>query len=263
MNLGISSYFGYQLPLAERVALIRDTGFTHTSIFWGPPEELWVTPRRDTMPDVIREARLFLENLHVPFEDCNQIWSANAADRAAFLERHLAAVRDAAKHNVDCVVLHLSKGSNEPGPNEEGLELFRRLVRAAEDAGVKIAVENTRRDDILDYVLSRINSRLLGLCYDSSHDWLWGSPRIGSLRNWGHRLMQTHFSDVSDGADRHLLPRDGTVDWHEIAAAFPLETYKGVRLLEVVPAHAGEYESAAAFLSEARERLEWLNRVLA
>ena len=262
MSLGLFSYFGYQLPLARRSRLIKDAGFTHTSIIWGPPEELFAAGKQDTIPDIIRNAGLFLENLHVPFENSNQIWSQNDSERGAFVERHLAAVKDAVRHDVDCLVLHVSSGSNAPGPTEKGLQDFRRIVAAAEDAGVKLAIENTRRDDILDFLMSRIASPALGFCYDSSHDWLWGAPRTGSLRRWGHRLLYTHFSDVSDSQDRHLLPCDGIIDWPQIADVFPRRTYRGILSVEVA-ADPRVPELPAAFLAKARERLEWIGDLLA
>jgi sugar phosphate isomerase/epimerase len=263
LNLGISVYFGYRLPLAERIRLIKEAGFTHTTLWWGPPEEMYESGKQHAMPELVRSAGLILENLHAPFEECNQLWSANPSERAAFVERHLSAVKDCARHNVKDLVFHVSQGSGGPGPNEEGLDDFRRIVAAGEDARVGIVVENTRRDDICDFLFSRVDSPALGFCYDSSHDWLWGNPRTHLLRAWGQRLRQTHLSDPDDNGDRHVLPGDGLIDWNLIAPAFPRDTYRGILMLEVMPRDVRAYDSPAAFLAEARKRLLQLGGRLA
>jgi sugar phosphate isomerase/epimerase len=94
-------------------------------------------------------------------------------------------------------------------------------------------------------------------CYDSSHDWLWGRPRLGTLRRWRHRLAQTHFSDAGDDdEDRHLLPRSGRIDWDAVAEAFPAQTYAGVLLLEVIAGSPSE--PPEQFLAQAHRQLTWL-----
>jgi sugar phosphate isomerase/epimerase len=259
---GIFSYFGYRLQFAERIALIKEAGFTHTSVWWGDPEELFHSDKLHLIPEIVRGAGLVLENLHVPFEGCNDLWSDSADARSRFTAQHLAWLGDCATQQIPCMVLHVSHGAEGPGPNAAGLNAFRRIVADAEERSIILAVENTRRDDILDYVFESIQSPALRFCYDSSHDWLWGAPRTGSLRRWGHLLVQTHFSDNTENEDRHHLPGEGVVDWPAVAAAFPRDTYTGRIMLEVLPSNIERTMPPDQFLAKARESIEWLAGML-
>jgi sugar phosphate isomerase/epimerase len=126
---------------------------------------------------------------------------------------------------------------------------------------VKLAVENTQRADYVDCVLENITSPYLGLCYDSSHDFLYGDKPGGLLRRWGGRLLATHIGDNDGLEDRHWLPWEGSIDWGEVRKSFPVGTYEGCLNLEVFPKDAGA-ESAANFLGRARRSVERLKGFL-
>jgi sugar phosphate isomerase/epimerase len=126
-------------------------------------------------------------------------------------------------------------------------------VKYAEDVNVVLAVENTRRQDVIEIALEEIVSPHLGLCYDSSHDFLYGTPPGSILQRWGQRLVTTHFSDNQGKRDDHWLPGEGTVNWDIIRTCFPSETYSGTLHLEVFP-RPGQEMSAQDFLNSAYQR---------
>jgi len=136
---------------------------------------------------------------------------------------------------------------------EGGLITINGLLQIAEASNVVLAIGNTRRPDYLDYVFSNLDSRHLGFCYDSSHDFLPGKSRGGVLKNWSELLVAVHLSDNRGETDDHALPGDGTIDWDVIEVGFPKDRHQGVIMLEVVPQGSGE-TTANKFLAAADKR---------
>lgn len=230
-QLGIYASFGFHVPFADRIALIRDAGFGATSIWW---EEDRPEARRlrHLVPDIVRRAGLYLDNIHVPYKGCNDLWSDIDGDRERAVLRHLSWIEDCRRHQIPQLVMHVTMGNVRP-PNAQGLESLRRIVAAGEDAGVRIAIENTRSSEHVHFLLENVPSPTLGLCYDASHAWLYDSDPAALLRNWGHRLSATHLSDTDGKRDVHWLPGRGVIEYPAIAAAFPKESFSGVNMLEV------------------------------
>ena len=93
-------------------------------------------------------------------------------------------------------------------------------------------------------------SKNLGLCFDTSHDFLYADPPLQLLKDWGHRLVTTHFSDTDGRRDYHWLPGEGSIDFNSVGEHFP-ESYTGCHMLEVVPKVKGG--PLDEFLVRARE----------
>lgn len=258
-RLGLFAWFGVPIPFVERMSLIRDAGFEATSLWWEEDDE---TRRRlrDLAPDIVRNAGLHLDNLHAPYAGCNALWSDNATERLAMIDRHLGWVEDCARHDVPMLVMHVTQGNTVAPPNAHGLDSMRRIVSAAEKRDLRIAIENTRGEQHIHWILDQIDNPALGLCYDSSHDWLYAADPVALLSRWGHRVMTTHLSDTDGRRDRHWLPGEGAVDFERIAAQPAWQQYAGTCLLEVVPKDRSE--DVRGFLARAydagcatRERL--------
>jgi sugar phosphate isomerase/epimerase len=153
-----------------------------------------------------------------------------------------------------------SKGEQPGNPTEAGFVALEKLVKVAEDSNVRIAVENTMQPDLVDLIFTRIRSDYFGLCYDTSHDYLY-SPQPGELlKRWGHRLMVTHLADNDGILDRHWLPGLGILNWKEIASRWPMKTYKGSLILEVFSKDQVK-ESAADFMASSYRSIQWLHNL--
>ncbi len=247
-SLGLFAWFGLPIPFSERMAMIRDAGFDATSLWWEEDDDMRRRLRHLT-PDLARNAGLHIDNLHAPYDGCNDLWSELDEDRRSMVRRHLGWVDDCARHGVDTLVMHVTQGTATPPPNEPGLDSIRRIVEKGEDLGVTIAVENTRSPAHLDWLFDRIQSPRLGLCYDSSHDWLYCAEPGHLLRRWGPRLLCTHLSDTDGRRDQHWLPRNGVIDFAILRNAASWDKFTGCYLLEVVPRDRGDHVSK--FLAEA------------
>ncbi len=254
--LGIFSWFGYVLPLQKRLKLIKTAGFDATSLWWEDEETLGGL-EKDDMPDLVRKNGLVLENIHVPYDHCNDLWSENALDRTDIVNKHIAWLQDCARHNIPMMIIHVTDGPKPPDPNRFGLNSLLQILEIAEEFDVAVAVENTGSPAHLHSLFSGIESESLGFCYDTSHDWLHGAEKGESLQKFGHRLMATHFSDNDGQQDRHWLPGEGIVDWPRVAGALRSSSYTGTLTLEVVR-KTGLDESPEAFLARAYEQLTWV-----
>ncbi|HOF86519.1 MAG TPA: sugar phosphate isomerase/epimerase family protein [Armatimonadota bacterium] len=255
---GIFAWFGYRMPLPELFRLVRAAGFRSVSLWWDPAPTRCATVHG--MPALARDAGLYVESAHVPFSRSNALWAADPAVRQPVLEEYLAWLGDCAVHRIPRLVMHVVSGHGPEAPTETGMDSFRQLVRAAEARGVTLALENTRRPDLLSALLAAFPSPRLGLCYDISHDRLWPAEAPGLLWRHGDRLATVHLSDTDGRLDRHWLPGDGVVDWPAFAAALP-RGYAGPLMLEVMP-YKTPALSAEAFLAEASQRAGRLDALI-
>jgi len=255
--LGLFLWFGIALPIPARLQAIRAAGFDAVSLFWDVRRGMG-RERLHALPGLVRDAGLQVENAHLPFVRCNDLWCEEDAVREAFVSRHLGWLDECAACGVPLVVLHLSSGDAPPPPTAAGLAALHRIVEAADARGLAVAVENTRKTAYLDLALAEIASPRLGFCYDASHERLWGSGDL--LRRHGDRLLAVHLSDNDGRLDRHWLPGDGVIDWPALLRDFP-RGYRGPITLEVVAQDA--QEAPGAFLDRAGGRVRWLADLIA
>lgn len=257
--LGIFSWFGFVLPLPERLKLIKEAKFDATTIWW--EDEVGTEKiKKEDMPKIVRDSGLVLENIHVPYEGCNNIWSDSYSSRKEALFKHLDWLSDCYKHNIPVMVMHITDGENLPLPNKYGIESINKMVRRAEEVGVILAVENINRVDYIDFVFNEIQSPNLGFCYDSSHDWMYSKNKVEILKKWDHLLVSTHLSDNDGIKDRHWLPGEGNIDWKKVCDNFPKVSYTGFMTLETVS--RSHEEKPSEFLKNAYKSLNWIRSLI-
>lgn len=251
LRLGIYAGFGFHVPFEERLALIREAGFGATAIWWEEKNPR-IRAIRDRAPDLIRKAGLFLDNIHVPYYACRELWSPDAAERADAVSLHLGWIDDCARHAIPRMVMHVSLGTSTPAPGPAGLDSFERLTERAAASGIGLAIENTHQDAYVDVLLDRIDNPALQLCFDSSHDRLYAQTPGSLLDRWQSRLTALHLSDTDGRRDRHWLPGEGVVDFGLLRPNWE-ESYEGVYMLECVPKDRNE--DPARFLARAYDSL--------
>lgn len=250
---GIFSWFGWVLPLPERLKLIQKAGFYATTLWW-EDEIGYPVIKKEAMPDLVRASGLVLENIHIPYNDCDDLWSESKTTRAAIVRKYTGWLNDCAQHQIPIMVMHITDSLNLPSPGQcavYGLDSISRLVKAAEDTGVIIAIENTGREDYIHLVLSEIDSPSLGLCYDSSHNRIYGKNNLNLLEQRVHRLVTTHLSDNDGNQDRHWLPGYGIIDWPKIGNVLSAGQYHGYLTLEVYPTREQFKKAPEHFLFQA------------
>jgi len=258
--LSIFAWFGYKLPKKACFDLIRQAGFDGTSLWWNNDVS---DDNFYENPEIAKNAGLFIENIHAPFEKMNYIWEDNLGGEAVS-EYLLKCVDDCCDYEIPVMVMHSSFGETEP-VNEIGLRRFDLLIERAEQKNINIALENMRKTSLIKQttqLLERFDSERLGFCYDSGHDNARQSkePEFDLLDRFGNRLMMLHLHDNESVDDQHLLPFDGTTDWKKIMKRIANTGYTGTVSLEV---HNTGYESlnAEEFLKLAFERAKKLELI--
>lgn len=252
--LTIYDWFGYEIPLKERYRLIKAAGFDGVLLWWsngfGRDSLGWNDYRRG--PEMARAAGLFIENIHTPCDQQNDLW-LDHANGEAVADCYLQCVADCAEFEIPTMVVHLP---NDEHPHSAvGLDRMRRIAEKAERLGVNVALENLRNRSNLSYVLAQVDSPRVGFCYDCAHHYS-RNPDADFLTLYGDRLMALHLHDNGDG-DTHRLPLDGTVDWATAMRNIAATGYTGPTAIEAMN-WAYTQISAAEFLQKAIDRAKKL-----
>lgn len=249
-RLGIFAWYGYQGSIEDRLQMIADVGFDATCLWLGEEEETVRTGHPEVMVEAARKFDLYIDNVHAELKHCNYIWSEKADERSYLFKEYKKGIHFCAEHNIPALVVHICSSDNPPPMNQHGIDLIGDLVEVADKHKVILAIENTRRQEYLDRVFSTFNSKYLGLCYDSGHDYLWGNPYREILKKWGKLLTTVHLADNAGQQDDHWIPCEGKLDWPEVMNTLSREKYEGTLLLEVYP-KTTKVKTQPAFLSQA------------
>src|SRR3989339_1133103 len=193
-HLGISSHFGFDLLLEQRLQLISQAGFSSTFILFEEEDDFIKKNETQKIPELVNDSGLLLEHIHASYKDANLIWSRDLSDQKKIKTYYQDCIKFCSKYSIPHLVVHPSQSSTPPSFSKSGLKIFADLTLLAQDQNVKIAVENTRVDSYTDFILDNIKSKNLGLCYDTSHDNLYGNPAFGLLQKYSKRLFVTHIS---------------------------------------------------------------------
>lgn len=253
MKYGIFSWFGIRLSFGHRIAAIKRAGFDTTSVWIDTEGHLETDP--EDVPRIVRDAGLELEYAHAPYSRINSIWDEKTSGE---MGRELEGCVDyCERHRIPVLVTHLTKGYRIREANDCGLETVAHIVAYARERNVRLAAENTKHDRVVESVLDAIIDPALGLCFDTSHDNLYGEPRFGLMERYPGRILCFHLSDNDGKADDHWPPLQGAVDWEGFAGKFP-GAYSGALHLEILPRE--KPADADVFLREALESLRALER---
>ena len=230
-KLGVFIWFGYQIPIPERLQRIRETGFETVLHSWDDSFKEQDGFSREEQVALIRKAGLEIENAHLQFRTINDLW-LDTQDGQAVFEGYLADMDSLARHEIPVAVLHPTTGKTPPPISDTGMRRIRALVERAEKRGVRIAMENVRKNEYLVHILDSIASPMLGLCYDSGHDLIWSAVPYALLDRYKDRLFAVHLHDNRGQNDDHLAPGEGIINWEIVRAGIERSAYLGSYTLE-------------------------------
>jgi L-ribulose-5-phosphate 3-epimerase len=222
-GLGIFSWFSYQLPIQVRLEFIKNVGFNATSLWWGdePNED------KNSQPELARRIGLEIDYIHAPANNPNDLWY-DGIDGDDYLNLLISCIDDCSKHDINAVVAHITRLSSKPLVSEIGLNRIKKLVDYAEKKQVFVALENMNSIPHLDFIFRNIQSKRLGFCYDSGHEFC-NHPNADCLSRYGDKLFTVHLADNFGDDDTHLLPFDGAINWDKVM--LNLKRCKEVRYL--------------------------------
>ncbi|MCE1247533.1 MAG: sugar phosphate isomerase/epimerase [Firmicutes bacterium] len=253
-KLGIFSWFGFDLPLPERLRLIKEAGFTHTSLWWGNDGDEYVPVNKHESVETARATGLEIDNFHVPFLRCCDLWSNNESLRKALVEDHFRWIEDCAHHRIPTMVFHITRGWQPVDSIPAGLDSIAAIIGKAEECGIKLAVENTRQIDKLELIFNEFQSDFFKICFDTSHFWLYSRENPEPFFKLGKHIITTHISDNDETEDRHWIPGLGKTDWNLITKILRNGRYNGLIHLELLRQLPGDNDSPEVFLERAYKK---------
>lgn len=243
----------------DTIRAIKNRGFNNIFIQWydddkweyGQEKQLWLA----------RELGLNIIFAHLGYQKTNTIWlEGDEGDRQ--VERYKNDIRVCLENGINLVVMHVC-GKDAPNYNELGLKRFREIADYAKELGVRIAFENTRNPEHLEYVISNIQNDNIGVCFDIGHAHTYYNDEF-NFDLYKNRIFAVHFHDNDGtGIDQHLLPFDATVPWERIMPRLKNAGYSGPVTME--SCYRNEYlenMSVDDFYKEAFERGEKIARLL-
>jgi hexulose-6-phosphate isomerase len=181
--------------------------------------------------------------------------------RAKGVEALRTAIADAKFYGADTVLLVPGRVSNPETENYEqcyarSQEEIRKVLPAADAAGVKIAIEVvwndfiTKPEQLVQYV-DDFKTPTVGAYFDCSNMLKYGMPAATWIRTLGPRMLKFDFKGYSH-KNKWVAIGDGDEDWPEVLKALDEIGYHGWATAEV--AGGGE--------KELRDIAERMNRVL-
>lgn len=245
----IYDWFGYEMSIQERYRSIKQAGFDGVLMWWS---EGFGRNDYRSGPKIAREAGLFIENIHTPFQVKENLWLDNLNGESA-AECYLQCVADCAEFEIPTMVVHLPDEDNTDSTLV--LDIINRITEKAEQLGVNVALENLWNFTTLAYILEQVDSLRIGFCYDCAHHYRY-CPSDDLLSMYGSRLMALHLHD-NCGDATHRLPFDGTIDWSAAMKKITETGYSGPTAIEAMN-WGYEDLSADKFLFEAFERAKRL-----
>ena len=247
-NTGIFNWFGYVMPMEERLCSIKKAGFDSTMLWW--EDEYW--PRDIDKSSFVKMADscgLKVDNYHLPYESTNLLFSRESTLRNRYVTQVMQQMEGCKAAGAERVVMHIADRTDTAPDTASMLKSMETIVRQAENIGIKIAAENTHYFKQIDILLQEIDSPYLGLCYDTSHDFVQGQSKGALLTKHRSRLMCVHISDNDFVEDRHWLPGNGLIPFKSF-----IDTVKDsgcCMSMEVYPSEQEKSLSPEEFLQKA------------
>ena len=183
-------------------------------------------------------------SVHAPFGKETNLSAIDDEERAKALETNQKLLQKVGIAGVEMIVVH--PGVSED--NEENLktmsslivESLAELVVAAEQEGVKLALENMlpkhpgSDDEELLNMVKQIDSPWLGVCFDSGHAHVAGDMRkhFETLKD---SIITFHIQDNDGTRDMHLQPGYGTTNWRDFADVLNTMNFTDPIVIEAAP----------------------------
>jgi sugar phosphate isomerase/epimerase len=175
--------------------------------------------------------------VHAPLSDIN-IASPNEGIRCAAVKEVTDCIRTSREIGVDLVTIH--PGHLSPitlAHKDIAMDLSResltKICRAADDAGISLALENMPKMAMIacityEDVLSLIEGTEMRICFDFGHANTSGC--INEFLEHADMFANIHIHDNCGKWDEHLVPGKGTIGFEKYM--YRLKEYKGMYVYE-------------------------------
>lgn len=246
-----TSQFARRFPMEDVIVLMKNAGFDAMDFSFHIDEKYYGECTDG------EEAKRYFLNLRAIAEANGMTFNqAHAPEGSSFLDMEKTvrrfhdirrAIRNAGYLGIDVVVVHPVQHLQycEPGVPEQlfemNMEFYNALKPYADDAGVKIGVENMwqQPNGIIDHstcsspdefvrYMDTLNNDTFVACLDIGHAPLVRVDPVALIRALGKdRLKALHVHDVDGKDDLHTLPYMSKVNWDSVTAALKEIGYEG------------------------------------
>lgn len=273
MRFGLSTHLFHAERLTQaHVDRIAAAGFDAVELFATRTHFDYRDDRHiSDMATWLRSAGVAPISVHLPISEglTAGVWgraystaSPSRQAREDAVEETRAALRAAGALGCATGVLHIGIPDGQPGPNDGNSNAAAResvvtLARAAEETGVRLALEVipnalSSAGALVD-LFADLDLGLAGVCLDFGHAHMRGGVSDAVETLSGH-VITTHVHDNRGRDDEHLVPFDGTIDWPAALTSVAKVGYAGPLIFEV--AALDDAERTLARTVEARRRLQ-------
>ena len=263
----LSTWLVGNVEAEAAIRLMADAGFTQIELSagWAPIVAQWESAPEETC------ARLADAGITVPSVHCprmgRQIDLLDDDSRIASVQEDIRYFGLMQASGIPEIVIHPVSGGADrsdeawaatPAQSRKSLEA---LADAAEEAGLRLAVENLGRDGHPGSTMASILELIdglgdhVGLCMDIGHSQQAQLDLLDELQIAlsSGKLFTLHLHDVDiDGKD-HRIPGEGCLDFVPFLQALRDQKYNGGRTLEVSAAPAEMVEERIGMTAAVRE----------
>lgn len=255
-----NSFLAKEYGQRKALEMIAGAGFDCLDMYFGymakdDQNEFLQPGAKDLCKDLRRRAEelgIFYNQAHAPYRMDHKPWLEG--DREHILNRYRVSFELAGILGVRNVVVHplhcMNYFDHDPAwILEKNVEYYSALIPMAQDAGVKIAIENMWRRNRYnkaicnsacaspyehrDYVdACNAVAPVFVACLDVGHSVLTNYDPVKAIEVLGSRLDALHIHDVDGVGDNHTRPLTQIVDFYGIVDALGRVGYKGEFTLE-------------------------------
>lgn len=221
----------------------------------------------EILMDYYRPAKVAADKYGIAFAQAHAPFPMHVPGHPEVLEYLIMVVQKmlALCKMLECpyLIVHPSNFPSKKQEFEENMAMYRQLIPAAKQSGVKICLENMHliraahkvggacsnmeeANRYIDALNAEAGEEIFGFCYDVGHANLTSNDVLEDLRTLGHRLFALHIHENDAMKDLHLVPfatrttkKDWTTDWEGFFQGLREIGYKGAVNFEVPGAFLG------------------------
>jgi sugar phosphate isomerase/epimerase len=202
----------------------------------------WEIEKTADIARLARELNMEYQSIHSPFYEMNLVWR-EGEDGDRVTNMLIDCINDCAQNEIPVMVIHPYIGFDFENyiPTAIGIERFGKMIRYAEECGVKLGFENIEGEPFLEAIMTEFhNSPALGFCLDTGHEQCYNRGK-DMLALYGDKLCHTHFNDnlgslgkdITWLDDLHYTMGDGIVDWKNVMTRIRKTGYSGIIMCEL------------------------------
>ncbi|MBR4004143.1 MAG: sugar phosphate isomerase/epimerase [Clostridia bacterium] len=217
------------VDMISTLKAIKKAGFDGVFIQWY--HQNWQLNELEQFK-LCKELGLEVEFAHLGYDDLKYMWLEDKKGDE-LTEQYLKDLEFCKENNINSVVMHFTTKEDVKHPNEVGLERFKKIVLKAQELGIKVSLENKRVIEPLKQALEFINTKNLGICFDSGHLHCHNKDQF----DWDYfknKIFTIHLHDNDGSSDQHKLPFDGSINWEQTLKNLHNAGYKGPITLETI-----------------------------